>query len=364
MSNTKVLIVDDSALVRDMIRAMIEVDHETEVVGEASNGLEAVEMVRELRPDIVTMDIDMPVMDGLQAIEQIMAENAVPILVVTSRGDAKTAFAAISKGALDLVVKPDVDLEGAHEFVAKLKLMSKVKVISHIAGRFPRRTAVTPEGADATDGTDGTDGTARAGESAGRLVAVASSTGGPDALSIILSRLPGDFPVPIVIAQHMSDGFVRGMVDWLMTISAIRIQVAVDGEHLKPGVAYFSPSENHMRIEKPGRIALVARQAKDIYRPSCDTLLSSVSEAYGERSIGVILTGMGSDGVLGIRRIKEAGGVTIAQDEATSIIFGMPRLAMEDGTVDRVLPIEKIGDEIVKAAAGKSVSAGRAERCT
>ena len=129
MSNTKVLVVDDSALVRDMIRAMIEVDSEAEVVGEASNGLEAVEMVRRLRPDIVTMDIDMPVMDGLQAIERIMAENAVPILVVTSRGDAKTAFAAISKGALDLVVKPDVDLEGAHEFVAKLKLMSKVRVM-------------------------------------------------------------------------------------------------------------------------------------------------------------------------------------------------------------------------------------------
>ncbi len=352
MKKIRVLIADDSVLVRNLIRAIIEMDPEMEVAGEASNGLEAVEKARNLHPDIVTMDIEMPVMDGLQAIEQIMAENAMPILVVTSRGDAKTAYAAISKGALDLMMKPDLNVEAAEEFVAKLKLISRVSVISHISGRHGQRHQA------------GSNMPVFSGNLSDQVIAIASSTGGPDALSIILSRLPEKFPVPIVIAQHISDGFVSGMVGWLRTLSRVEIKVAMHGEHLKPGTAYVCPSENHMQVDGSKKITFIERHAKDIYRPSCDVLLSSVAESFGKKAIGVILTGMGNDGVAGITKIREAGGWTIAQDEKTSVIFGMPRLAIENNSIDTVLPLEAISGEIVRAAARAGTSAAWTGQCS
>ncbi len=352
MKKIRVLIVDDSLLVRSLIRSIIEMDHEIEVAGEASNGLEAVEKARSLHPDIITMDIEMPIMDGLQAIEQIMATSAVPILVVTSRGDAETAYAAISHGALDLMLKPELNIETAREFVAKLKLMSKVRVISHISGRLPRRHPTGPETL------------AFSGNFSDKIVAIASSTGGPGALSIILSHLPEKFPAPIVIAQHISDGFVSGMVSWLRTLSRVELKMAVQGEHLKPGTAYLCPSENHMKIDRSKKIIFVERHADDIYRPSCDILLSSVADAFGRKAIGVILTGMGNDGVAGITKIREAGGWTIAQDENTSVVFGMPKLAIENGGIDTVLPLDAISGEIVKATACAFTSTAGTSQCS
>lgn len=351
MKKVRVLIADDSVLVRSLLRAIIEMDPEMEVAGEASNGLEAVAMARNLHPDIVTMDIEMPDMDGLEAIEQIMAENALPILVVTSRSDAKTAYAAISKGALDLVLKPDLNVEAAQEFAAKLKLLSKVSVISHISGRLGRRHPAGP------------DMPACSGNLSDQVIAIASSTGGPDALSIILSRLPEKFPVPIVIAQHISDGFVNGMVGWLRTLTRIEVKVAMHGEYLKHGTAYVCPSENHMQVDRSKKIIFIERHARDIYRPSCDILLSSVAESFGQRAVGVILTGMGNDGVAGITRIREAGGWTIAQDEKTSVIFGMPRLAIESNGIDSVLPLEAISREIVRAVSRTGTSAAWTGQC-
>ncbi|MBI5633962.1 MAG: chemotaxis-specific protein-glutamate methyltransferase CheB [Nitrospirae bacterium] len=352
MKKIRVLIVDDSVLVRSLIRTIIEMDPEMEITGEASNGLEAVEKARSLHPDIITMDIEMPVMDGLQAIEQIMASNAIPILVVTSRGDAKTAYAAISHGALDIMLKPDLNLEAAREFAAKLKLMAKVSVISHVSGRLSHRHPAGPETP------------VFSGNCSDQIVAIASSTGGPGALSVILSNLPEKFPVPIVIAQHISDGFVNGMVGWLRTLSRVELKMAMHGEYLKPGTAYFCPSENHMQIDRSKKIIFVERHARDIYRPSCDILLSSVAESFGRKAIGVILTGMGNDGVVGITKIREAGGWTIAQDEHTSIVFGMPRLAVESGGIDTVLPLEAIGGEIVQAAARVGTSAAWTGQCS
>jgi two-component system chemotaxis response regulator CheB len=342
----RVLVADDSPLVRDLIRTMIESDEQLEVAGEAANGLEAIEQVRALKPDIVTMDIEMPVLDGLQAIERIMCENAVPILVVTTRSDAKTAFVAISKGALDLVVKPEVSAATAREFNDRLRLLSKVKVLTHLSGRCLGRRATDPVPLPGA-------------VPAGVVVAVAASTGGPDALSIILSRLPEGFPVPIVIAQHISDGFAGGMVGWLRTLSRVRVTVAADGEALEPGVAYVCPSESHMRVTPALRLALVARRPADVFRPSCDLLLSSVATVCGARAVGVILTGMGNDGVAGICAIKAAGGATLAQDEKTSVIFGMPNLAIESGCIDRVLPLEEIAAQIVRAVSGRGAAAAR-----
>ncbi|MBZ0155718.1 MAG: chemotaxis-specific protein-glutamate methyltransferase CheB [Alphaproteobacteria bacterium] len=337
MKQIRVLVADDSGFARELIIAILSTDSEIRVVGEAVNGRDAVEKVKALKPDIVTLDIEMPVMDGLEAIEEIMASHAVPILVVTTRGDARTAYAAIAKGALDLVAKPDINLEEAQEFIDKIKLLSKIRVITHLSGkRIPKeeKEALKP--------------VFKGGASEDRIVAIASSTGGPEALSIILSRLPSPFPCPIVIAQHISDGFVSGMVEWLKKIAKREVKVPAAGEPLAPGVAYVSPSERHMEVTGSRRIAFVERHPKDIYRPSCDLLLSSVAEVYGSRGIGIILTGMGSDGVQGLERIKTAGGVTVAQDEKTSVVFGMPKVAIERGCVDSILSLDEISGEITR----------------
>jgi len=336
MKPIRVLVVDDSALARLLIVSILSTDDEIEVVGEAEDGKEALEKVRELKPDLVTMDIEMPVMNGLEAIEQIMAFNPVPILVVTARGDAQTAFAAISKGALDLVEKPAVSLENAREFVEKIKFLSKITVITHLKGKYEAgqiREAQKPE---------------RRERDSDKIVAIASSTGGPNALSILISALPADFPCPIVIAQHISDGFISGLVEWLKRISRLDIKIASEGETIRKGTIYFSPSESHIKINRRKIITFVKRRPEDIYRPSCDILLSSVADVYGAKSIGIILTGMGKDGALGIKRIKELGGKTIAQNEQSSVVFGMPRVAIESGYVDKVLSINEIGKEIIR----------------
>ncbi|HAK87749.1 MAG: hypothetical protein A2X55_09510 [Nitrospirae bacterium GWB2_47_37] len=335
MGQIRVLVVDDSSLARELITAILSTDKDIMIVGEAQDGREAVRKTRELKPDIVTMDIEMPEMNGLEAIEHIMAAHAVPILVVTTRGDAHTAYAAISKGALDLVQKPDVNLDGAKEFIDKIKLLSKIRVITHIGGR--RAVKDIKEQPKPVFGNKTVD----------RIVAVASSTGGPEALSVLLSGFPEKFPCPIVIAQHISDGFVQGMVEWLKRTSRLNVKTASDGEYINPGTVYVSPSEKHMEITVDRKIALVERHPKDIYRPSCDALLSSVAKVYGQRSIGVILTGMGSDGAMGIKKIKGAGGLTIAQDEKTSVVFGMNKAAIDSGCVDKILPIDEIGDDII-----------------
>jgi two-component system chemotaxis response regulator CheB len=331
----RVLVADDSKLARELIIAILSTDKDMMIVGEAQDGREAVRKALELKPDIVTMDIEMPVMNGLDAIEQIMSTQPVPILVVTTRGDAHTAYAAISRGALDLVQKPDVNLQGAREFIDKVKLLSKIKVITHIGGK--RAVKVIKEQPKPVFGNKMID----------RIVAIASSTGGPDALSVLLSGFPEKFPCPIMIAQHISDGFVQGMVEWLRRTSRLNVKTASDGEYINPGTVYVSPSESHMEVTADKRIAFVERHPKDIYRPSCDRLLSSVAKAYGQRSIGVILTGMGSDGAMGIKKIKESGGLTIAQDEKTSIVFGMNKVAIDSGCVDKILPIDEIGNEII-----------------
>ncbi|MEW5746598.1 MAG: chemotaxis-specific protein-glutamate methyltransferase CheB [Nitrospirota bacterium] len=337
MEPIRVLIADDSALARELIISILSMDKQLRVVGEARDGKEAVEKTRDLKPDIITMDIEMPVMTGIEAIEHIMAENAVPILVVTSRSDAHTAYTAVSKGALDLVPKPEVSLDCAHEFTRKVKLVSQIKVITHMRRHILREHAVAPVSPQAVPAHSN------------KIIAIASSTGGPHALSGILSRLPETFPCPVVIAQHIPDGFVKGLADWLGKSLKLRLKVAEQGEPLSPGRIYLAPSESHMEVAG-GRISFVERRPDDIYHPSCDILLSSVAREYGGRGIGIILTGMGSDGAMGMKKIKEAGGVTIAQDEETSVVFGMNKVAIDSGGADRVLALERIGPELIRLA--------------
>ncbi len=236
------------------------------------------------------------------------------------------------------MVKPDVNIDAAGEFIDKIKLLAKIRVITHIGGkRQAKETKAAPK-------------LIFDGKPSNRIVAIASSTGGPEALSVILSRLPEGFPCPVVIAQHISDGFVSGMVEWLKRMTRLGIKVAAEGDNLAPGMVYVSPSEKHMEISNGKRISLIERHPKDIYRPSCDILLSSVARVYGLKGIGVVLTGMGSDGAQGMKKIKEARGVTIAQDEKTSVVFGMNKVAIDSGCVDKILPLDAIGDEVTQLA--------------
>jgi two-component system chemotaxis response regulator CheB len=345
----RVLICDDSLLAREMIAQILATDPEIEVVGMCRDGAECVDKVKELRPDLVTMDVHMPRMDGLQATEEIMAFTPTPILVVSSSvyGEGMgAAFEALSAGALEVVKKPEprewADMEQiGREIVRKVKILAKVKVITHVRGkrrgteRGPRIVAgeaVSPGGY--------------------RIVAIGSSTGGPSALMSVLSALPADLPVPVVIAQHIADGFVPGLVEWLDSGCAIKVAAASDGAPMDPSTVYLAPTGANLEVTG-ATLRFVAPGPGQLYIPCADTLLRSVAMSHGRRGIGVILTGMGSDGALGLKQMRDLGAATIAQDEATSVVYGMPRAAAENGAAAEVLPIDRIGPEVARLVLGE-----------
>lgn len=348
MGKIKVLVVDDSAFARDLLRGFLEGDEAIEVVGEARDGAEAVRLAVDLKPDLVTMDLEMPVMGGMEAITEIMATRAVPILVVSSVNDAKKAYAAVARGALDAINKPELDAASGAEFVAKVKMLSQIRVITHLRSRLP----ATPSAAAAADehAIPVVAPTMVAPADNQRIFAIASSTGGPQALVLILGLLPADFPCPVLISQHISDGFAPGMAQWLATICKLPVRLAREGELVMPGTVYISPSEANLAVTPSRRITLVARLPGEIYHPTCDVLLASVAAVYGRQGIGVILTGMGRDGALGIEKIRQAGGATLAQDEASSVIFGMNKVAIDRGGVQQVLPVEEIPQAMLRLA--------------
>ena len=355
VDSIRVLVTDDSALARAVLREVLESGGGIEVVAEAANGREAVEMVRRHHPDLVTMDLEMPVMGGLDAIAEIMAVQAVPILVVSAIADAQKAYEAVSRGALEVIDKPGAGSGSGAEFVAKVRLLSGIKVITHLRAGRPA-PAPTPPLALAPASAPSAAVRATAGSGGwSRLFAIAASTGGPQVLAAVLSRLPPGFPCPLVVAQHISDGFAAGMAEWLAGICALRVELAVDGAPLRPGTAYLSPSEAHLAVTAGRRLELRPRGSGDIYRPSCDILLGSAAAACGRGTVGLILTGMGGDGAEGMARIRAAGGVTLAQDAESSVIFGMNRVAIERGAVQRVLPAGRIAAELLSLAdAGES----------
>jgi two-component system chemotaxis response regulator CheB len=345
-SPIKVLIVDDSLVAREMIAQILGTDAAIEVVGMARDGQEAIDSVGELKPDLITMDIHMPKVDGLQAIEQIMAYNPTPILVVSSSVHGEgvgRAFDALNVGALEVLKKPEprdwAELEQiGSELIRKIKVLAQVRVITHIRGRRERvRPPIVHR---------------ETGEGGGRsIVAMGSSTGGPSALLSILERLPASLSVPVVVAQHIADGFVPGLVSWLDSGCALSIQVAADGREAAPGYVYIAPTGTNLVMD--GMVMRCEeRTTGQLYVPSADTLFDSVCDTFGRGAVGVILTGMGSDGARGLKCMREAGAVTIAQDEETSIVYGMPRAAAERGAAEIVLPIEEIAEEIERQVAG------------
>lgn len=331
----RVLIVDDSPLARKMLLDILSSDPELRVVGEAKDGLEAVAKATNLKPDIVTMDIDMPVLNGLEAIERIMDQCPMPILAVTALSGVRMAFKAVTKGALDILDKSDIALDDGVTLIRKVKILAGVDVTVHQISMFKTDKSQAHEPAKNMTQQ-------RHKSPFRRIVAIAASTGGPQALSAILSQLPASFPVPIVIAQHVAAGFTEGIAEWLNTCTSLTVKSARHGEIITPGHIYLNPSEFLMKVNSQGLMQLSEETPGQLYHPSCDTLLCSVAEAFGKGAVGIILSGMGSDGVSGINSIRSSGGATLAQDEQSSVIFGMNGLAIKQGAVERVLPLNEI----------------------
>ncbi|WP_249977767.1 chemotaxis-specific protein-glutamate methyltransferase CheB [Vreelandella olivaria] len=349
MSAIRVLMADDSQLARDVLRDILTRDGDIEIVGEATNGSEAVELARRLSPQLITMDLNMPVMDGLSAIEEIMHTKGVPILVVSDRSDAETAYQALEVGALEVMPKPTLVEEDAEHLLARVRLLSGVAVITRLRRRLAATRLIVPVIPAPV--------IHRASTKAARpIIAIACSTGGPQALARILSKLPASFAVPIVISQHISHGFIDGMAHWLASLCSLPVSVAKNGERLKPGCIYLSPSESNLRVTTYHRFQLQPSPANALYHPSCDALLSSVADVYGADAIGVILTGMGRDGVQGMRAIHLAGGTTFAQDEASSVIYGMNQEAVNAGVVRHIVPLDDLTERLLRETRGRAFS--------
>lgn len=355
MGKIRVVLVDDSSLMRGVLRSLLEEDECIEIVGEACNGREAVSLARELKPNLMTMDLEMPVMNGMQAIEEIMATKAVPILVVSSIADAHNAYEAVARGALEVIVKPEYNEKAAAEFVAKVKMLAGVSVITHIRSRLKGMdTACAPQSPSAQPPLLAPQDNISVGYA--RIFAIASSLGGPQTLALVLAKLPPDFPCPVLVSQHIAAGFAGGMADWLAGLCKLPVRLAQEGDLVLPGVVYLSPSEANLVVTRSRRISLQEQLPAAIYHPSCNALLNAVAEVYGCQSVGIILTGMGSDGAEGIASIRKAGGTTLAQDEASSVIFGMNKVAIDSGSVQKILPADAIAREMIVIASACTVA--------
>lgn len=355
MGKLGVLVVDDSAYMRKVISDIINKDPALEVVGVARDGIDALEKVRTCQPDVITLDVEMPRMDGLEFLRRLMTENPLPVVMVSSltQEGSEVTLKALSLGAVDFVPKPSgaisLDIHKVGE-----DIVNKVKV----AGRIPKhklggimraqqarlatlssRPAVSaPLGAPAP----------AADKMADRLVIIGCSTGGPGTLQQIIPHLPADLPAGILIVQHMPPVFTASLAKRLDEMSQVKVKEAKENDVILQGWAYIAPGDYHMTVKRKGIIGLNQDPPVHSVRPAADVTFLTAVPHYGKRILGVILTGMGFDGAKGIDEVKKAGGKSIAQDEATSIVYGMPKVVVEMGNADRVLPVDKIAESIVE----------------
>ncbi len=343
MAAVRVLIVEDSPIIAAALAAVLERDAEIELVGMAPDGKKAVETVAAVAPSVVVMDVHMPVMGGLEAIERIMAQTPVPILVWTAdpMSDA-LSFEALKRGALELVRKPTAlhsSSAETRELVAKIKMLASIPVM--------RRPAPSPR-----TGVTGAFQILPPRPELRRAVGIVASTGGPGALAELLSRLPVGFGAPIVIVQHLAAGFAAGLAAWLGKQAAVEVRVAEAGAALVPGVAFLAPDGTHLTLSSAGRVLLSEpgprRPSSPEHVPSGDVMLASLARAYGKSAIGVVMSGMGEDGAVGLGDVQREGGTTMVQNEASSVIFGMPRAALERGAATRSFTPAEIARELAK----------------
>lgn len=340
----RVLIVEDSPVIAHILCAILNSASDIEVIGIARNGEQAVKLTDELNPNLITMDINLPKMNGYEATKRIMAYHPTPILVVTSNSyasETKLAFNAIYYGALDMLEKGDLtneekQKEFSEEFIKKVRLLSSIRVIHHPMGRLDhpqtvKRTVSSDKSLLKTF-----------------IVGIAASTGGPQIVHMILKKLPARFNFAVMLVQHIGPDFTEGFAEWLEYGTKKRVKIAHSGDEPMPGTVYISPSHHHMTLSREGHILLNTQPLYKGHRPSANLLFSSLAEHAPHKSIGVILSGMGADGLEGLKEMKKKNAAIIAQDEASCVVFGMPKVCIDEGIVTAVVPADKIADEIMK----------------
>ncbi len=336
----RILIADDSELTRIVLRDLLSQDADLEIVGEVNNGRAAVEQTARLKPDLVIMDVMMPVMGGLEAVAEIMAATPTPILMLSAKTDpqdSRSAFAAVKLGALDVMAKPSgvatkAFSQIASQLIVKVKTLSRIRVIHHYRVQRPKlekATVALPVGPR-------------------RILAIGASTGGPKAVLQLLQELPGDLDAAVLIVQHIADGFAPGFAAWLNRESALSVRLAESGSELQPGTVLVAPNKAHLTL-KSNRIVLEDSPPLHNCRPAVDAMFHSLAgQQLAAETVAVLLTGMGTDGAAGLEALKKQGAYTIAQNEASCAIFGMPRAAIERGAVTQVLSLEQIAEVVCR----------------
>jgi two-component system chemotaxis response regulator CheB len=334
----RVLVVDDSAFVRKAVGRMLATADDIEVVGYAKDGEEGLELARQLKPDVVTLDVRMPRLGGLETLERLMAEQPLPVLLMSTltQEGAEVTLRGLELGAMEFVDKSSVQpmsmLSLADELVTKIRALGGARVRSRPQ---PKPAPVKAPG-----------------RVAAQCVVIGASTGGPAALQTVVSGLPAAFPAAVVIVQHIPRGFSRSLAERLDARSAIPVREARHGDAVEPGHVLLAPAGIHTRIVRAGSgasVSLEEEPSESLHRPSLDVLMLSAADVYGARALGVVLTGMGSDGTEGLRAIRERGGLTLAESAETCVIFGMPKAAIEAGVIERTLPLDRIAGEILGA---------------
>lgn len=341
----RILVVDDSPTVRELLTAILDSEPDFQVVGQARDGIEAVAMATRLQPDIVTMDVRMPRCDGLEATKEIMARAPMPILVVSSGvsdQEVQLSLDATRAGAL-MVMAPPGDPHAAgfearrDQLVSMVRAMASVKVVRRWPSQegAPRVPLPTPAPRVAVQRSTG-------------IVAITASTGGPAALQRVLMDLPRDYPAPILIVQHIARGFMPGLCGWLKGRCDLRVRIASEGELLEPRTVYLAPDDVHLGVRGGDRVLLSATPPIGGFRPSATFMFESVARSHGARAVAVVLTGMGRDGVAGLGAVRAAGGLVLTQDEASSVVYGMPREATLAGLSDMELPLARIAERLIE----------------
>ena len=337
-AKVRVLVAEDSTTARELLVSLFRADPAMEVVGEAANGVQAVELTKKLRPSLVVMDIQMPEMDGFEATKRIMIEAPTPVIIVTAAHDPRDvemSLRAVRLGALTVLPKPTGPGDAGFETSSR-RLVSLAKALAEVTVVRRRWSA----GGDA-----GRDNGVRVPSDLGgpvQVVAVAASTGGPAALYRLLEKLPRETDVPVLVVQHIADGFSRGLATWLGSGTALPVKLAEHGEPLAGGVVYVAPCRRHLEVGTERSVVLSDAPPVGGFRPSATVLFNSVAAVYGRAAAGVILTGMGQDGFEGLAALRKQGGRVLAQDEASSVVFGMPGAVVTAGLADVVAPVSSL----------------------
>ncbi len=342
----RVLLVEDSQIALVLLKRVLTSSPEIEVVGEACTGLEALELIPKVEPDVICTDFHMPYMNGLELTTEVMALYPRPILVISvsvQTDDSKNIFQLLEAGAVDIFPKPTIGLVADDEEF-KQELINKIKILSGVKVFRKKRKLTTQRQSLQAENLAGLSSRSLAKP---KLVVIGASTGGPQALKEILTKLPSNFPLPLICVQHIYLGFLQGLIDWLAVDCRLPIQIAQLGDIPQPGRIYFPPEQQHLELDQRGRFIYSDSPPIAGHRPSVTVTFASVAKFYRQACVGILLTGMGRDGAEGMQAIAQAGGFTIAQDEASSVVFGMPKAAVELGAAQQVLPIQAIAPRLL-----------------